>query len=161
MLKFNQRTHTQVAVDTTLTLPYDKRTKGRLRVTLDDQRDAGLYLERGKLLREGDRIVSDCGVLVEIRAATEPVSSITCDDPLLFARACYHLGNRHVQLQIEAQELRYLHDHVLDDMLEKLGLTVQHAERPFNPEAGAYGGGHSHAHAHEQAHNPAHDHSHG
>ena len=87
------------------------------------------------------------GVVV-VRAAAEPVSEVCCGDPLLFARACYHLGNRHVPLQIDDGRLRYQHDHVLDDMLRGLGLQVGFAEAPFEPEPGAYGGSaHGHAHA--------------
>jgi urease accessory protein len=78
---------------------------------------------------------------VLVKAAPELVSVMRSDDSLQFARACYHLGNRHVPLQILAGELRYLNDHVLDHMLEGLGMSVDHQMLPFEPEAGAY---HSH-----------------
>jgi urease accessory protein len=83
------------------------------------------------------------GFNVRIQAAPEPVSVVRSHDPLLFSRACYHLGNRHVSLQILAGELRYLSDHVLDHMIEGIGLTVTHETLPFEPEAGAY-----HVHGH-------------
>lgn len=72
------------------------------------------------------------------RRRPEPLSVVRSNEPLRFARACYHLGNRHVSLQILPGELRYLSDHVLDHMIEGLGLTVTRAELPFEPEAGAY-----------------------
>ena len=125
---------------TTLTLPYDQRIKSRLRVTLDDGRQAGLFLERGTTLRENDLLSDGNGLWVCIIAAPETVSTLVCTDPLLFARACYHLGNRHVPLQIEPGRLRYQHDHVLDEMLRGMGLEVSVEQAPFQPEAGAYSG---------------------
>ncbi len=133
------------SAETTLTLPYERRIKGRLRVTLDDGREAGLFLERGTSLKEGDLLSDGDGLRVRIVAAPETVSSVVCEDPLLFARACYHLGNRHVPLQIEPGRLRYQHDRVLDEMMRGLGLLVSVEQAPFEPEAGAYsGGGHRH-----------------
>ncbi len=139
-----------------LTLPLEKRIRSRLRATLDDGREAGVFLDRGQVLRDGDLLASTDGLVVQVRAAAEPVSEVTCPDPLLLARACYHLGNRHVALQIREGRLRYQHDHVLDEMLRGLGLEPSFAEAPFEPEPGAYGGsahgsaqGHSHhTHAH-------------
>lgn len=125
---------------TTLTLPLEKRQRSRLRVTLDDGTEAGVLLSRGQTLRDGDLLGTEDGVVVEVRAAHERVSEVSCDDPLLLARACYHLGNRHVPLQIEAGRLRYLHDHVLDELARGLGLRPSSIEAPFEPEIGAYGG---------------------
>jgi urease accessory protein len=86
-------------------------------------------------------------------AAPESVSVVRCADPFLLARACYHLGNRHVPLQIMPGELRYHHDHVLDDMLRQFGLEVTYASLPFEPEAGAYASdAHSHSHSHAHSH---------
>ncbi|MOA31878.1 Urease accessory protein UreE [compost metagenome] len=86
--------------------------------------------------------------MVQVIAASETVSTMHCCDPLQLARACYHLGNRHVPLQIAADFVRYQHDHVLDDMLRGFGLEVQLEQAPFEPEAGAYqSGGHSHSHS--------------
>jgi urease accessory protein len=137
----------------TVTLDLDTRIKSRVRVTLDDGRDAGLFLERGQLLRGGQLLGDDEGrEVVQVIAADETVSTMHCSDPLQLARACYHLGNRHVPLQIEAGFVRYQHDHVLDDMLRGFGLEVQREQAPFEPEAGAYqsgGHGHSHSHGHE------------
>ncbi|QEP43905.1 urease accessory protein UreE [Ectothiorhodospiraceae bacterium BW-2] len=147
MLKLTHRLRERRAAQTTLTLPLEQRVKGRLRVILDDGRDAGLFLERGPVLRGGDQIASDEGVVVEICAAAETVSTVRGEDALQLARACYHLGNRHVALQIGDGWLRYRHDHVLDQLVVGLGLTVICEQAPFEPESGAYGEqglGHSH-----------------
>jgi urease accessory protein len=122
----------------TLSLPINSRVKSRIKVTLDDGREAGLFLPRGKILRGGDLVASEDGIVVEIKAAPELVSTVTSDNPHALAVASYHLGNRHVPLQVEPKWLRYLHDHVLDDMVKGLGLSVKTETAPFEPEAGAY-----------------------
>lgn len=122
----------------TLSLPINSRVKSRIKVTLDDGREAGLFLPRGKILRNGDLVASEDGIVVEIKAAPELVSTVTSDNPHALAVASYHLGNRHVPLQVEPTWLRYLHDHVLDDMVKGLGLSVKTETAPFEPEAGAY-----------------------
>jgi len=109
---------------------------------LENGEDVGLFLERGKVLRGGDVLTGPEGLAVLIIAAEEAVSVARTDDGLMLARACYHLGNRHVALQIEPGELRYLTDHVLDDMVRGLGLVVDQESTPFEPESGAYGHGH-------------------
>lgn len=139
--------HTSDAPKHTLTLPYERRIISRQKVTLDQGEDAGLFLVRGVSLQHGDLLKADNGELVKIQAALETVSTLYCTDRLLFARACYHLGNRHVPLEIRDGRLRYLHDHVLDDMLLGLGLHVVVEQATFDPEAGAYAtNGHSHSH---------------
>lgn len=132
--------------DTTLTLPLASRVKSRLRAVLDDGRDVGLFLERGQVLHSGDLLTNEEGIVVKVIAADERVSTVQCDDALLMARASYHLGNRHVPLQINLGQFRYQHDHVLDDMLKGLGLIVKVEQAPFEPEAGAYGSSGSHHH---------------
>ena len=135
-----------------VTLSFDQRVKSRLKVELDNGEAAGLFLPRGCILKHGDRIVAESGEVVAVRAADETVSTVYVTDPVLMARACYHLGNRHVALQIDAGFVRYQHDHVLDEMVEGLGLSVICEQAPFEPEAGAYhGSGHSHSH-HESDH---------
>lgn len=131
-----------------LTLPYEKRIRSRQRVLLDDGREAGLLMPRGTILRDGDCLFGGDGTTVVIHAAPEPVSTIHSDDSLLLARACYHLGNRHVPLQITAHWVRYQHDHVLDDMVRQMGLEVVSENAPFEPEGGAYSGGGHHHHEH-------------
>ena len=106
-------------------------------------------------------LVCDDGSLVAVRAAPQAVLAVTlrsCGTPLDLLRAAYHLGNRHVPLQVAPDRLQFEPDHVLKEMLERMGLVVTEAEAAFEPEAGAYDGAHGHAHAH--AHGD-HDHDHG
>ena len=145
-LQIVERLSEALPAQATLTLPFELRQKSRLRTRLDSGEDVGVFLARGTVLRDGDRLRAFNGLIVEVRAAPEPVSTARTDDPLLLARAAYHLGNRHVALQLGSGWLRYLHDHVLDGMVQKLGLSVVGEETPFEPEAGAYGGGHDHDH---------------
>ncbi|MDC5856545.1 urease accessory protein UreE [Vibrio europaeus] len=132
-----------------LSLPIDSRIKSRLKVELDDGREAGLFLPRGHILRDGEQLKSLCGMIVEIKAAPEKVSTVYCSDLHLLTRVAYHLGNRHVPLQVEFGWVRYQHDHVLDEMVEGLGAKVTTEDASFEPESGAYGGrsgGHHHHH---------------
>ena len=164
MLYLTQRVDSPGKLTASLTLPIDVRGKSRIKVTLNDGREAGLLLPRGLLLRGGDVLSNEDGSeFVQIIAADEGVSVVHCDDPFTLAKACYHLGNRHVPLQIMPGELRYHHDHVLDDMLRQFGLEVTFAQLPFEPEAGAYASeshGHSHGHSHDHGHGHSHDHGH-
>ncbi len=141
-------TMTKATPDGFLSLPIDSRIKSRLKVTLDDGREAGLFLPRGHILRGGEQLNSECGIIVEIKAAPETVSTIYCDDVLLLTRVAYHLGNRHVPLEVSLGWVRYQHDHVLDEMVEGLGASVTVEKASFEPEGGAYGGrsggGHHH-----------------
>ncbi len=125
-----------------LTLPFDLRQRSRARVRLDSGADAVVLTARGTVLRDGDVLRADNGEIVVVRAADERVSTVRAAVPLGLVRAAYHLGNRHVALQVTAGWLRYRHDHVLDDMVRGLGLDVHVEDAPFEPEAGAYGGGH-------------------
>jgi urease accessory protein len=144
----------------TLTLAFDDRRKSRQRVVLDSGEEAALLLPRGTVLRDGDRLRTDGGEVVEVRAAPETLSAVTVADSLALARAAYHLGNRHVPVQIDAGTLRYQHDHVLDDMVRALGLPVHSERAPFQPEGGAYGHGHGHGHDHDHDHDHDDDHDH-
>jgi urease accessory protein len=148
MLKLIKKLKEAVDAQASLTLPLASRVKSRLRSTLDDGREVGLFLERGQTLYHGDLLVSTDGLVVKVIAADETVSTVDCDDYLLQARASYHLGNRHVALQIKPGQLRYLHDHVLDDMLKGFGLTVKVEKAPFEPEPGAYQSTGLHHHEH-------------
>ena len=139
------------AADRSLVLPFGERSKSRLRAVLDNGEEAGLFLERGSVLRHGDLLLADDGRVVEVQAAPETVSTVHTADALMLARASYHLGNRHVALEIGPGWLRYQHDHVLDDMLRGFGLEVVIEQIPFEPEGGAYvaASHHTHAHAHQ------------
>jgi urease accessory protein len=128
----------------TVHLTFEARSKSRLLLTLDDGERAALVVERGRVLQGGDRVVTEDGREVEIRAAEEALLEASSNDPLLIARAAYHLGNRHVALQVMPGRLRFLHDHVLGEMLEKLGLQVTAVTAAFEPEGGAYGRHHAH-----------------
>jgi len=136
----------------TVTLTYDQRCKSRQRLKLDDGSEAALLLERGTVLADGDLLAADDGVVIAVKAAPETLSAVRTGDPLVLARAAYHLGNRHVPLQITPGDLRYQHDHVLDDLVVALGLTVEVVKAPFQPEGGAYGRGHTHDHSHHHEH---------
>lgn len=151
MIRLTRRVTGPAAPQATLTLPLEQRLKSRLRITLDNGTEAGLFLDRGYPLRDGDLLADDDDFTVLVRAAPELVSTVACDDPLMLARASYHLGNRHVPLQIEPGRLRYQHDHVLDAMVRGMGLQVTVEDAPLDPESGAYGGHHhAHGHAHER-----------
>lgn len=150
MLRILSRCTSSRPADATLTLSFDDRQRSRLRTRLDNGEEAGLFLERGYVLRDGDRLATVNGAVIEVRAAPEPVSTVACADAVQLARVAYHLGNRHVALQVGASDsgagwVRYRQDHVLDDMVRGLGMQVIAEDAPFEPEGGAYGG---HAHAH-------------
>jgi urease accessory protein len=135
-----------------LVLPFELRQKSRLRARLSSGTEVGLFLERGIVLRGGDLLVAEDGTLIEVVAAAETVSTVRETDATRIARAAYHLGNRHVPVEIGAGWLRYRHDHVLDAMVRGLGLSVLVEQAPFEPEAGAYAHGHSHGHSHSHSH---------
>ena len=138
MMKIFERIDNSVEFDATLTLPFELRQRSRLSTHLDDGEEAVLFLPRGSVLRHGDLLRAEAGKVVVIHAACEAVSTASTPSPLLLAKACYHLGNRHVALHIGTTCVRYLRDHVLDDLVRQLGLTVTHETLPFEPEAGAY-----------------------
>ena len=135
------------AASETLLLPFESRCKSRLRTRLASGEEVGLLLERGRLLRGGDRLLAKDGRIIEVAAATEALMEARSADPLQLARAAYHLGNRHVAVQVLPGSLRFARDHVLGEMVRGLGLPVHEIEAPFEPEAGAYGahGGHGHS----------------
>ena len=127
-----------------LSLPYEMRKKSRFLALLDNGEEVGLIMSRGKTLRDGDLVKDESGRIIKVCAAEEPVTTISADEATLFARLCYHLGNRHVPLQIDIGWARYLQDHVLDEMVLTLGGQLKHESVAFEPESGAY-----HAHHHE------------
>ena len=114
-----------------LALTHEQRSRSRLRVD-----DAAFSLPRGQVLRSGDRIASTDGREFEVVGAPEKLAHIESAE---LARVAYHLGNRHVPLQVGAGFVRIARDHVLEEMARKLGARVSHVEAPFEPEAGAYG----------------------
>ena len=159
MRKILEKVAIDVPASLAVTLEHSDRQKSRGLLRLDDGSEAALLLERGSGLRHGDRLLADDGAVVLVQAALEGLSVVTAVDPLDLARAAYHLGNRHVAVQIAGLRLAFLHDHVLDDMLRELGFRVAFAAERFEPESGAYG--HGHAHVEHRRGERGHGHGHG
>lgn len=132
-------------VDDAVVLPFELRQKSRLRTITRAGRDAGLLLEPGSTLRGGDLLRSVCGLVVKVIAAPEALMEVRSTDSFTLARLAYHLGNRHVQVQIGDGWLRTPEDPVLHDMLMGLGAETTRVTAPFDAEAGAYGSHHRHA----------------
>ncbi|MBS0370744.1 MAG: urease accessory protein UreE [Proteobacteria bacterium] len=128
-----------------LQLDFDARTKSRLRTRLADGEEVGLFLPRGTILRGGDRLQAQDGRIVEVVSAPEELLEARCADASALARVAYHLGNRHVAVQVGDGWLRIQTDHVLETMLVGLGAEVSGLSAAFEPEAGAYAHGHHHA----------------
>jgi urease accessory protein len=128
----------------TVHLSFEERSKSRLLLRLDSGAQAALVVERGRLLRGGDRVRTQDGREVVIVAAEESLLEVSSDDPTAIARAAFHLGNRHVAVQVMVNRLRFLNDRILEEMIKGLGLEVSAVRAPFEPEGGAYG--HHHAH---------------
>ncbi len=127
-----------------LSLPFELRQKSRLRTKLLSGEEAGLFLEHGSILRGGDCLRAIDGRVVLVVAADEELMEAKCATPFELGRAAYHLGNRHVPVQIGEGWLRFQADEVLAQMLRGLNATVSKINAPFEPEAGAYAGGHHH-----------------
>jgi len=127
-----------------LSLPFELRQKSRLRTKLASGEEAGLFLEHGSILRGGDCLRANDGRIVLVVAADEELMEAKCVTPFQLVRAAYHLGNRHVPVQIGDGWLRFQADDVLAQMLRGLNATVSRVSAPFEPEAGAYAGGHHH-----------------
>jgi len=129
-----------------LELPFEQRQKTRFRATLASGETVAVLLPRGEVLRGGDRVAASDGRVIAIVAQPESLLHIECSSASELARAAYHLGNRHVPVQVGAGFLRIAHDHVLEDMLRRLGAKVSSIRAPFEPEAGAYAGAREHRH---------------
>ncbi|MBK1612367.1 urease accessory protein UreE [Rubrivivax gelatinosus] len=169
-------------------LDWDTRQKSRFDAVDSTGRTLGVFLARGSVVRGADVLVAEDGSLVRVLAAAQPVLVVRAGadgSPFDLTRAAYHLGNRHVALELRHDHLKLEPDHVLAEMLRRLGLDVYEAHEPFEPEAGAYAAGgheaaHDHAHGHggcahghehqpghepaqghEHAHDHAHEHEHG
>lgn len=135
-----------IAPHYTISLTADERTRSRLHVRTDEGQAVYLQLPRGMTLRDGDWLKSDTGDLAQIHAKPEPVMTVTAQFPLALLQAAYHLGNRHVPLEITSCFLRLSPDPVLRDLLLHRGLQIAEDIAPFQPEVGAYGDAHSHHH---------------
>lgn len=126
-------------VNDRVVLPYDVRVKGRFKTNSVGGREIRVFLDRGKTLQIGEILVSSCGENIEVLGAEEDLVAASSDDPAIFARACYHMGNRHMTLQVDDGEMRFKSDYVLEDMLRQQGLSVRNVCEVFTPESGAYG----------------------
>lgn len=134
-----------LTADDSVTLDYDDRKRGRFKSVTDSGEEIGFFLDRGKVLQQGQALKTECGKTILIIAKPELLTVAKCDDWLVFAKCCYHLGNRHVPIQVGERCLRFKPDHVLEDMVHLHGMETSQKECPFNPESGAYkGGGHHH-----------------
>ncbi len=163
-------------------LDWDLRQKSRFHATDTNAQHIGVFLPRGSVVRGGDVLVLENGTLVRVIAAPQPVLRITAcghhghqhahDAAFDLMRAAYHLGNRHVPIELKPDHLKIEPDHVLADLLRAMHLEVTEVNEPFEPEAGAYGqhAGHGHSHApatqavhthHEHSHHTAGTHEHG
>jgi urease accessory protein len=131
------------AIDFTLPMTAADRTRSRHRFETDAGEMLNLHLPRGTVLRDRDLLQSEDGsCLVLVTAKPEPVLTVRASTELLLLRAAYHLGNRHVSLEVTDRYLRFSPDSVLQEMLQKMGLEVTEEIAPFHPETGAYD--HSH-----------------
>ncbi|RZI81504.1 MAG: urease accessory protein UreE [Rubrivivax sp.] len=144
----------------TIELDWDVRQKSRFDATDSAGRQLGIFLNRGTAVRGGDVLVAEDGSLILVTAKPQPVLVITAcaehGSAFDLTRAAYHLGNRHVQIELKPDHLKIEPDHVLADMLRAMHLTVTEAHASFEPEGGAYAsGGHGHAHGHQHGHDHA------
>ena len=134
----------EIQATETVELSFDQREKSRLRVTMANAEEIGIQLKIGTMLSHGDKLALQDGRIVEVIAANESMLEVRAANLTQLARIAYHVGNRHVPLQVEDDHLLMLPDHVLRAMVEGLGGVVAEVRRGFQPESGAYG--HSHVH---------------
>jgi urease accessory protein len=141
-------------LEDSLVLPFERRQIARQRAVLASGREVAIVLRRGTVLRGGDVLRGRSGEAIAVVAAPEELSTVYCNDRRRLARLAYHLGNRHVALEVGDGWVRYARDHVLDDLVRHLGGDAVHETAPFEPEAGAYASAHSHDDAgrHRHAH---------
>lgn len=130
--------------DARIVLTHEQRTRGRLRTSTTNGEEVRLFLERGQPLLVGETLISQCGRRLVVEGAVEDVTLARSENWHTFARACYHLGNRHVKVEVGECWLKMSPDHVLEDMLTRLGLQLDHVQDVFVPESGAYSHGHHH-----------------
>ena len=145
MLTIRDRAPAGAPADADLVLPFELRQKSRLLTRLATGEETGLVLDRGSVLRGGDRLRAEDGRVVRVVAAAEALMEAACDDATALARCAFHLGNRHTPVEVRAGALRFAADDVLAAMLRGLGATVTAVTAPFEPEAGAYATGHHHS----------------
>lgn len=160
----------QHQTDDYLLLDFDTRQHSRFKATTVSGESVGIDLPRTGTLKGNDVLINEAGDLIQVIAKPQVVTKVTADDVFTLMKGAYHLGNRHVPLMFDLSvdhgdagyALYFENDHVLAQMLERLGLRVEDASVPFEPETGAYqsGQGHSHGHSHSHAHSSSDSHSH-
>jgi len=131
-----------------VTLDYDDRYRRRIALTCENGFEFLLDLPKVIELRDGDDLLLEDGRHVRVRAAAEPLMKATASDPHHLIRTAWHVGNRHLPCEIHADHLILRYDHVIEGMLQQLGVDVERFDAPFNPEGGAYGQGRTHSHDH-------------
>ncbi len=159
MLVIHRRIDPQPVWAAELHLTFDARSKSRLRCFSADGEDVGLFLERGQPpLYDGECLQAEDGRTVRVCARPEQLLHVTCANAFELTRAAYHLGNRHVPIELQPDHLKIEPDHVLADMLRAMHLIVNEQDLPFEPEGGAYAAGHGDGHDHGQKHDHGHSH---
>ncbi|WP_405108789.1 urease accessory protein UreE [Phaeobacter sp. BS52] len=143
--------------DDQITLSYEDRFLRRKVLTSDSGLRFLADFPSTQSLDAGDAFVLDDGHKIGVRPAKEELLEVTGDHIL---RLAWHIGNRHMPCQIEANRLLIQRDHVIRDMLNKLGAALRDVVEPFTPEGGAYGHGRTHSHSHSHSHGDGHEHSH-
>ena len=149
LLAYTRLSHIHGNIDDSITLDHDTRKKARIKSTTDTSIDIGVFLERGHPLLVGEILKTECGKFIVVKGKAEDVATAIADDWLSFSKICYHLGNRHTSLQIGERWVRFKPDHVLEELAENYGLSINKTPAVFEPESGAYGkSGHNHGHSH-------------
>ena len=139
MLVFDTRSDDS-SFDIEIPLNFDQRRRSRIKLNLADE-EILISLPRGEVLTENDRLLSSCGRIARITLILEKLSVVNFQDPLQMARACYHLGNRHLPVEITKLKLYYQHDHTIDHLMHSLGFKTELIDKAFFPEPGAYAQG--------------------
>ena len=138
-------------------IDFDRRYRRRIMLRTEQGREVLLDLTQAVRLRDGDGLAVNAGGVVRVCARPEPLLEIHAHDDGEMMRIAWHLGNRHLPIQLQGERIRIRADHVIRDMVEGLGGHVDEIEAPFDPEAGAYAGGHQHHHHHDHDHDHDHD----
>lgn len=143
----------------TVVLDFESRRRRRIRMTGEQGSEFLLDLPKVATLRDQDILLLENGGGILVKAKDEPVVDITCRDMAHLVRIAWHLGNRHLPTQLFEDRLRIRQDHVIEEMVQKLGALTVRVNAPFNPEGGAYSHGETYSHSHGAGHD--HGHSHG
>jgi urease accessory protein len=149
---FERLSHSHDTIHDSVTLDQDTRKKARIKIITDQGQTLGIFMQRGHPLLVGEVLKTECGLLIEVKGKAEEVSTAIASNWMDFSRICYHLGNRHTSLQIGELWVRFKPDHVLEELAENYGLSIDRTAAVFEPENGAYGSqkyAHSHSHSHD------------